>query len=241
MRRFILTLAALGALLLAGTAVAGDGDRNDDRIPDRWEKRHGLSLKVKQTHRDQDRDGLRNLAEYRAGTDPRDRDSDDDGTRDRDEHAGRVTAYADGVLTIGLFGGGELTGRVTDRTELKCENEHASSSARRDGGSSGSDGDDDRSGHGSGDDGSSGRGSDGDDDDRGDDDRDRDDRNHSDDDDNDRDDNDRDDNDRDRDDDRGGDRDRTCAAGALAVGAVVEEAELKITSAGRVWDEVELR
>ena len=82
-------LAALGALaLLALPSVAAAKDRNHDRIPDRWEKRHHLSLKVKQTTRDQDRDHLRNRAEFLSGNDPRDRDSDDDGVMDDDENAG---------------------------------------------------------------------------------------------------------------------------------------------------------
>ena len=90
----------------------GDGrDRNDDRIPDRWEKQHGLSLKVDQARRDQDRDGFKNRAEWRAKTDPRDADSDGDGVDDSDENAGTVTAYADGVLTITLFADGERADR----------------------------------------------------------------------------------------------------------------------------------
>jgi hypothetical protein len=36
-------------------------------------------------------------------------------------------------------------------------------------------------------------------------------------------------------------RPETRAEDALKVGAAVEEAELKISSAGRVWDEIELR
>ena len=46
-------------------------DRNHDRIPDRWERHHHLSLKVKQTRRDQDRDGLNNLASGASRSDPR--------------------------------------------------------------------------------------------------------------------------------------------------------------------------
>ena len=86
--------AALAALafalfmILAGPAAARD--RNNDRIPDRWEKRHHLSLKVKQAKRDQDGDGLRNRGEWKAGLDPRDDDSDNDGTEDGDENAGTI-------------------------------------------------------------------------------------------------------------------------------------------------------
>lgn len=78
--------AALALAIPALGAVQGDG--NGDRIPDRWEKRHHLSLRVNQAPRDQDADGLRNLREYREGTDPRDADSDEDGSTDADECEG---------------------------------------------------------------------------------------------------------------------------------------------------------
>ena len=180
-RRLMIPLALIGALLLAATASAAGRDRNHDRIPDRWERHHDLSLHVKQTHRDQDHDGLENLAEWRSHTDPRDRDSDDDGVRDDDENAGKVVSFEDGVLTIAVFAGGEVSGRVTDATRIECEDEHhASADGDGDGGHSGPGGGDDH------------------------------------------------------------DDDDACPAGALVRGAVVEEAELEITSAGRIWEEVEL-
>jgi hypothetical protein len=124
--RTLLPIAALAALLLAIAAPAAGAkprDRNHDGIPDRWERSHRLSLKVNQARRDQDRDGLRNRAEYRSQTDPRDDDSDGDGISDGDEQAGKVAAYAPdtGVLTIDLFGGGSITGKVTGDTEIECD------------------------------------------------------------------------------------------------------------------------
>ena len=113
-------------LLVAALAVAGPAaakDRNNDRIPDRWEKKHDLSLKVKQTNRDQDHDGLKNLGEYRSGSDPRNDDSDDDGTEDGDENAGVITAFDGTTLTIDLYGGGTVTGTVDESTEVKCGKE----------------------------------------------------------------------------------------------------------------------
>jgi hypothetical protein len=41
-----------------------------------------FSLAKNQEPRDQDRDGVKNLAEYREGTSPRQADTDDDGTPD---------------------------------------------------------------------------------------------------------------------------------------------------------------
>jgi hypothetical protein len=85
-RRPMVVVGSALALLFAVTgSTALAADRNDDRIPDRWEKRHGLSLKVKQTRRDQDRDGVQNLTEYRSHTEPLDDDSDADGVEDGDE------------------------------------------------------------------------------------------------------------------------------------------------------------
>lgn len=114
---------ALVAVSVPSTAVAKD--RNRDRIPDRWEKQHRLSLKVDQRTKDQDRDGLRNRGEWLSETNPRDRDSDDDGTIDSREKAGVISSYdaEAGTLTLTLYAGGEITGAVNDRTRVKCEDE----------------------------------------------------------------------------------------------------------------------
>jgi hypothetical protein len=100
--------------------AAKKGDRNRDRIPDRWERRHGLSLKVNQARRDQDHDGLRTRAEYLARTDPRDDDSDNDGVEDGEEHAGTVTSFDGTTLVIRLFNGDEVSGAIDDSTEVEC-------------------------------------------------------------------------------------------------------------------------
>jgi thrombospondin type 3 repeat protein len=77
------------AALLALPGVAGASDRNHDGISDRWERNHDLSLAVNQANRDQDRDGLGNLTEFEVRSDPRDRDTDNDGVRDGAEDADR--------------------------------------------------------------------------------------------------------------------------------------------------------
>ena len=72
---------------------------------------------VNQARRDQDRDHLRNRAEFIAGDNPRDRDSDDDGVMDGDENAGTIASFdaASGKLMINLFGGDTVSGLVTER------------------------------------------------------------------------------------------------------------------------------
>ena len=118
-------LGALALLALPGAAAAKDG--NHDRIPDRWERHHHLSTTVNQAGRDQDSDHLRNRAEFLAGDNPRDRDSDDDGVMDGNENAGTITSFdaTTGKLVIGLFNGDSVSGLVTESTRIKCEDEHS--------------------------------------------------------------------------------------------------------------------
>jgi hypothetical protein len=194
--------AALLALAATGSAHGNGGDGNRDRIPDRWERAHHLSLKVNQARRDQDHDGLRNRAEYLAGTNPRNADSDDDGTDDGEEGAGTVTSFTAGVLIVHLFNGDDVKGTVDDQTEIECEHRGSAPTAARtasDGPGGDDQGDDDGGDrHDGGDD----HGDDGGDD--------------------------------------HGDDDNGCDASALTAGAVVREAELKTTSAGLVFRQIEL-
>src|SRR3954447_5711276 len=107
-----MTLAVAASLMLAGGALAHGKDRNHDRIPDRWEKHHHLSLHHKQGRRDQDHDGLKNRGEFRAHLNPRDADTDNDGIDDGDEHTGKVESFDGKTLVISLFSGGTISGAV---------------------------------------------------------------------------------------------------------------------------------
>jgi hypothetical protein len=132
-----LAAALIGALaLLALPSLAAAKDRNHDRIPDRWEKRHHLSLRVSQAGRDQDRDQLRNRAEFLAGDNPRNADSDGDGIPDGEENAGTIASFdaGTGKLTIDLFGGETIGGLVGEETEIKCAHGDAGASMSNDGG-----------------------------------------------------------------------------------------------------------
>jgi hypothetical protein len=145
-------LAAAGALLVSLTlpAVASAAaDRNHDRIPDRWERAHRLSLRVNQAHRDQDRDGLFNRSEYLDRTNPRRKDSDRDGVPDgredadhdgvtnadeqehahsgdaggtapHDEPVATVASFADGKLDVRQADGTDVVATVDDATRLLC-------------------------------------------------------------------------------------------------------------------------
>jgi thrombospondin type 3 repeat protein len=158
-RRVLLILMAACALLLvfaAPSMARTHRDRNHDGLPDRWERSHHLSLKVNQARRDQDRDGMRNRAEFVAGTNPRDADTDNDGVKDGREDAGTVVSFdaTTGTLVIKLFNGDQVTGTVTADTEIECgdrqeqdenDNSGRGRAASRDHGGGGDDqGDDDR-------------------------------------------------------------------------------------------------
>src|SRR4051812_6056700 len=131
------------SVLVAGSAQAKGTDRNRDGLPDRWERAHHLSLRLNQARRDQDHDGLDNRGEYRAGMNPHDRDSDDDGTADGRENAGSVTSFANGLLTITLAKGGTLTAKVTDATRIECRQTARASADDHGGGGHGGHGGDD--------------------------------------------------------------------------------------------------
>lgn len=92
MRTLPFVAAATLFLTLPAAASAAPRDRNGDGIPDSWERKHRLALVSDQDQKDQDRDGLTNLVEWQAGTNPRRKDSDRDGRPD-----GREDADKDGL------------------------------------------------------------------------------------------------------------------------------------------------
>jgi hypothetical protein len=216
--RTLLLLAAtcVAALVFPAAGMArSHSDRNGDRIPDRWERAHHLSLKVNQAKRDQDHDGLRNRAEFKAGDNPRDADTDNDGTKDGQEKAGQVVSFTDGVLIVHLFNGDDAKGTVDANTEFECspaETTTPTTTAAR-----------------TADDGHGGGGDEGDDN-QGDGDHNQGDGDHN-----------QGDGDHNQGDDDNEDQGQPgCDATKLTPGAVVGEAELKATAAGLFFTKIEL-
>src|SRR5690242_13447336 len=86
--RLIKTLSAIAvaaALLVVPAGALAKRDRDHDRMPDKWEKKHHLNVHVNDARKDPDRDGLSNLSEFRHHTDPQKADTDDDGIGDENE------------------------------------------------------------------------------------------------------------------------------------------------------------
>jgi Glycosyl hydrolases family 39/Bacterial TSP3 repeat len=70
------------AYLASTVSARPPRDRDHDRLPDRWERKHHLSTVKPSAKRDPDRDRLRNRRELRLRTHPRRADTDRDGLRD---------------------------------------------------------------------------------------------------------------------------------------------------------------
>jgi hypothetical protein len=138
--RLLSALALLAAVALVPAVAASAAERPAPKAKAsvaKWAKQH--HLKGSWRARDTDRDGLTNLREYKLTTDPRKADSDRDGlddgdevkvgdnprkadtdgdkTKDGAEHAGVVTAYDGGALTLRQFKGANLTATLDDAVE----------------------------------------------------------------------------------------------------------------------------
>lgn len=78
-------LVALAMLAIPAGAMAKGRDSDRDGMPNRWEKRFHLKLHRNDARKDADHDGLANIAEFRDHTNPRKADTDNDGLDDGDE------------------------------------------------------------------------------------------------------------------------------------------------------------
>ncbi len=81
-KRLIGVVLLLVSLVAPVAAWPASRDRDDDGLPDRWERRYHLSTSKASAKRDPDRDRLNNRREYRLRTNPQRADTDRDGLRD---------------------------------------------------------------------------------------------------------------------------------------------------------------
>jgi hypothetical protein len=78
-----LAVPTLVFVFVAATVIAAPTrDRDNDRLPDGWERKYNLSTSKPSAKRDLDRDNLRNRREFRLRTHPRRADTDRDRLRD---------------------------------------------------------------------------------------------------------------------------------------------------------------
>src|SRR3954453_9920180 len=96
LRVVLAAMAALALLLVPSSALAkkhhghGAKDRNRDGIPDKWEKKFGISTSKRgMAKADPDKDGLKNRTEWRAHTNPKAGDTNGNGVGDANEDQDR--------------------------------------------------------------------------------------------------------------------------------------------------------
>jgi len=163
MRTIVRLLSALALVAAIVPATASAKKPVPKASVAKWAKKN--HLKGAWRTKDADRDGLKNLAEFKAGTNPRkadsdrdglkdgnevkvgddplDRDSDGDGIKDGAEHAGTVTAVNGDAITITQFKGGKLTAKIAaDADCYAAEDLSAGDSSADDNGDDDSAGDD---------------------------------------------------------------------------------------------------
>jgi hypothetical protein len=144
------TALALAAFVTLVPAAAASAKKPK---PAAWAKQHDLSGAWRA--KDADRDGAKNLAEYKLGTNPRkadtdkdglkdgdevisandplDADTDGDGTKDGAEHAGVVTAFDGDRVTLRQFKGAKLVVTLDDCDAVTADDASAGDDSTDDG------------------------------------------------------------------------------------------------------------
>ena len=138
----VLLIAMYCLTVLASPARAAVRDSDHDGMPNHWERSHGLNPFKANANANPDHDGLVNVGEYTFDTDPLESDSDDDGIVDGDDDAnddgiadgdedghddgdlaGTIATFdaTTGVITLDASDGAQVTGTVTDGTELEWD------------------------------------------------------------------------------------------------------------------------
>jgi hypothetical protein len=121
--RFAPVVVALALLALPAAASAHGKARDSDHdgMPNQWEQAHHLKVHKADANGDPDKDGLRNLAEYKLHSDPQNPDSNANGVPDGSDVAGTVASFTNGVLVITLPDGSTRSGTVTTQTQIECK------------------------------------------------------------------------------------------------------------------------
>jgi hypothetical protein len=133
MRNLVRTISAIALAALVALVPATAASAKKPKAA-AWAKQH--DLKGAWRSKDADKDGVKNFAEFKLGTDPRkadtdkdglkdgdevesandplDADTDGDGIKDGSEHAGVVTAFDGDTITIKQFKGPAITATIDD-------------------------------------------------------------------------------------------------------------------------------
>src|SRR4051795_10548641 len=152
MRIFVRTISAIALAALVALVPAAAASAKKPKAA-AWAKKH--ELKGAWRAKDADKDGVKNLAEYKLGTDPRkadtdkdglkdgdevisandplDADTDGDGTKDGAEHAGVVSAFNGDTVTLRQFKGAKLVVKLDDCDAVTADDAAAGDDATDDG------------------------------------------------------------------------------------------------------------
>jgi hypothetical protein len=149
MRSLVRTISAIALAALITLVPVAAASAAKKQKPAAWAKKH--HLKGSWRAKDVDKDGVKNLAEFKLGTNPRKADSDRDGLKDGDEvksgnnplkadtdgdkvkdgaeHAGVVTKFDGETITIRQFKGGTLVATLSADAECVAAGDDADATA----------------------------------------------------------------------------------------------------------------
>ena len=150
MRILVRTISAIALAALVALVPAAAASAKKPKAA-AWAKKHDLTGAWRA--KDADKDGVKNFAEFKLGTNPRKADTDKDGLKDGDEvasandpldadtdgdgikdgaeHAGVVTAFDGETITIRQFKGAKITATVDDSCGVTADDSSLTTARRR--------------------------------------------------------------------------------------------------------------